>query len=115
LATLVKTMFRTKIDRPLVRKTVRLSARLRKVFTAASPTSTADLVSGIAVDLADFWEIGVEHQRRIQELLNMKFPKDAKRLEDMLYEFDIRLVMHAEWHAKHLKRLLAKFKNNLKK
>lgn len=115
LSALVKNMFRQKIDQTLIRRNVRLSARLCNVLGAASPNSTVDLVSGIAVDLADFWEIGEEHRQRVKKLLNMKFPKDRKRLEEMLYELDIRLVMHAEWHAKHLKKRLAKFKHDLTK
>jgi hypothetical protein len=115
LAALVKTMFHHKVNRALLHKNARLSAKLRKILTAASPESKLDLVSGIAVDLADFWEIGEEHQRRVKKLLNMRFPKDKKHLEDMLYEFDVHLVIHAEWHAKHLKKLLKKFRQDLSK
>jgi len=106
-------MFRKKIDMNLVRKNARLSARLRKVLSAASPQSKPDLISGIAVDLADFSEIGEEHNRRLKELSQMQFPRDRERLEDLIYEFDVRLVMHAEWHARHLKRRLAKLKLDL--
>jgi hypothetical protein len=112
LLKLVENMFRHKVNRSRIRRNVKLSARLRKVLAAASPSSTMNLISGIAVDLADFWEIGEEHRRRIKQLLNMQFPKDKKRFENMLYDFEIRLVIHAEWHAKHLKKFLAAYKKD---
>lgn len=99
-------------NRSLIRRNTKLSARLRKVLAAASPESSLNLISGIAVDLADFWEIGEEHRRRIKQLLNMQFPKDKKRFANMLYDFEIRLVIHAEWHAKHLKKFLAAYKKD---
>jgi hypothetical protein len=101
------------IDRKLIRKNVKLSANLGKVLAAASPRSTEYLRSGIAVDLADFWEIGEEHRRRIKELSAMRFPKDKQRFIDMLYEFEVRLVIHAEYHAKLLKRRLVRLKRDL--
>ncbi len=102
------------IDRKVIRKNVKLSTNLGKVLAAASPRSTEYLRSGIAVDLADFWEIGEEHRRRIKELSAMRFPKDKQRFIDMLYEFEIRLVIHAEYHTKLLKRRLARLKRDLK-
>jgi hypothetical protein len=114
LSTLLRSISHPKIDRNLIRKNVRLCARLRNILGAASPQSTVNLIGGIAVDLADFWGIGEEHKLRVKELLEMRFPKDRKRFEDMLYEFEIGLVMHAEWHAKHLRRRLEKMKKDLK-
>jgi hypothetical protein len=102
------------IDKKLIRKNVKLSGDLGKILRDASPHSTEYLLSGIAVDLADFWEIGIEHRRRLQELSGMKFPKDKDRFIDMLYEFEIRLVMHAEYHARLLKRRLTRLKRDLK-
>lgn len=113
LAKIAKNMFHKKVDQQLIRKNVRLSQHLFRILATASPQSTANLISGIAVDLADFVEIGEEHRRRVQELSKMKFPKDKKRFEDLLYEFEIRLVVHAEWHTRHLKRRLAKLKHDL--
>jgi len=102
------------IDKTLVRKYKKLYAQLVKVLSSASPKSTQDLISGIAVDLADFQEIAVEHQRRVKKFSQMHFPEDQEQFIDMLYEFEIRLVMHAEWHAKHLKARLAKLKRDLR-
>ena len=113
LSSIAKSISRPRVNRNLIDRNIRLSARLRKVLMAASPESSKNLISGIAVDLADFWEIGDEHRRRIKQLLSMQFPKDKKRFEDMLYDFEIRLVIHAEWHAKHLKKFLAAFKKDL--
>jgi hypothetical protein len=112
LSRIVKSISYPTVNRSLIRRNTRLSARLRKVLAAASPESSVNLISGIAVDLADFWEIGDEHRRRIKQLLNMQFPKDKKRFENMLYDFEIRLVIHAEWHAKHLKKFLAAYKKD---
>jgi hypothetical protein len=64
LSKIVKSISRPRVNRSLIRKNIRLSARLRKVLAAASPDSSKNLISGIAVDLADFWEIGDEHRRR---------------------------------------------------
>jgi hypothetical protein len=102
------------LDRNLIRKNVKLSKNLNKALTAVSPRSTEHLRSGIAVDLADFWEIGEEHRRRVKELCGMRFPKDKERFIDMLYEFEVRLVIHAEYHAKLLKGRLTRLKRDLK-
>jgi hypothetical protein len=45
----------------------------------------------------------------------MQFPEDKKRFEDMLYDFEVRLVIHVEWHAKHLRKFLAEFKKDFTK
>jgi hypothetical protein len=102
-----------RIDPGLIRKTQKLSGELFKVLACASPRSTTHLISGIAVDLSDFWEIGEEHRRRIKELRDMRFPRDRRRFEEMLYELQIRLVWHTEWHAKHLKGRLEQLKADL--
>lgn len=102
------------VDKTLTRRVVSLSHELNLVLSAASPKSKKDLISGVAVDLSDLWEIGEEHKRRIAKLLNMQFPKDKKRLEDMLYDFDIRLIYHAQWHLRLLKRRLARLKHDLR-
>jgi hypothetical protein len=104
----------SQIDQDLIRKNKKLSSELFKVLAVASPKSAVDLISGLAVDLADFWEIGEEHRQRIRELRNMRFPRDRQRFENMLYDLQIRLVWHAEWHAKHLKRRLEQLKVDLK-
>src|SRR5579859_2643836 len=80
LLELVENMFHQKVQKSRIRRNARLSARLRKVLSAASPDSATNLVSGIAVDLADFWEIGEEHRQRVKQLLKMKFPRDRNRL-----------------------------------
>ncbi len=102
------------VDTKLIRQNGKLTKKLSKVLAAASPKSTRYLISGIAVDLADFWEIAIEHERRVKELSRMRFPRDRKRFVEMLYEFEIRLVMHADWHARYLKRRLTKLKRDLK-
>lgn len=104
-----------RIDRRMIRKVVNLSRRLNAVLSAASPRSTKDLISGVAVDLSDLWEVGQEHERRIAKLLKMRFPRDKARLEDMLYDFEIRLIYHAEWHLRHLKKRLAQLRRDLRK
>jgi hypothetical protein len=103
-----------RIDRVAIRKNVKRSNNLLRVLAAASPKSSENLLSGIAVDLADFWDIAKEHQRRVKELSAMHFPRDKRRLENMLYEFEIGLVVHAEYHVKALKRRLAHLKRDLK-
>jgi hypothetical protein len=101
------------VERKLARQSAKLSASLYAVLTNASPRSTAYLRNGITHDLTDFWQIGEEHRRRIKVLAGMRFPKDKKRFIDMLYEFEVGLVIHAEYHAKLLKRRLAKLKRDL--
>lgn len=101
-------------DRDLIRKNVKRSQRLFRVLKAASPRSSEDLLSGIAVDLADFWDIGKEHQKRVAELRGMRFPRDRRRFIDMLAELEVGLVTHAEYHVKTLKRHLARLKKDLK-
>jgi hypothetical protein len=81
-----------KINRPFLRKYRDVYRRLEKVLAAASPKSKADLISGIAVDLADFWEIAVEHQRRIKQLTKLRYPRDRQQFIALLYEFEIRLL-----------------------
>jgi hypothetical protein len=113
LAALLKSISHPKIDGTLIRKYKHVRARLEKVLSAASPKSNPELISGIAVDLADFWEISVEHQRRIRSLSAIKFPRDQRRFVDLLYQFEIRLVMHADWHVKKLRPRLARLKRDL--
>src|SRR5438309_11578011 len=72
LSRIAKSISRPTANRSLIRRNTRLSARLRKVLAAASPESSVNLISGIAVDLADFCEIGDEHRRRIKQLLAMQ-------------------------------------------
>ena len=102
------------IEKKLTRQNARISATLYDVLTNACPRSTEYLRSGITHDLADFWQIGEEHRRRIKELSGMRFPKDKQRFIDMLYEFEVRLVIHAEYHAKLLKRRLTRMKRDLR-
>ena len=113
LSRIAKGISHPRVNKSLINRNIRLSARLRRALVAASPESSKNLINGIAVDLADFCEIGDEHRRRIKQLLSMQFPKDKKRFEHMLYDFEIRLVLHAEWHAKHLKKFLAAFRKDL--
>src|SRR5579859_1321423 len=114
LSELLKSISRPpKIDGMRIRKYKVTYGRLKKALSAASPNSKGDLISGIAVDLADFWEIAGEHQQRVRELAKMRFPKDQERFIDMLYEFEIRLLMHAQWHVKRLKPRLTRIKRDL--
>jgi hypothetical protein len=102
------------IDKNAIRQNLKRSNSLLKILSTASPKSSKDLLSGIAVDLADFWDIANEHQRRVAEMSKMRFPKDKRRFENMLYELEIGLVIHAEYHAKFLKRRLSRLKKDLK-
>ena len=113
LTALLKSISHPKIDKTFIRKYQCLRAGVEKVLSAASPKSNPKLISEIAVDLADFWEISVEHQRRIRSLRAMKFPRDQRHFINMLYDFEIRLVMHADWHVKQLRPRLAKLKRDL--
>jgi hypothetical protein len=101
------------LDPALIAKNGKLARRLSESLKTASPNSSEDLITGIAVDLADFWEIGEEHKRVLKKLLRMRFPKDKKRFENVLCEIDIRLVLHAEWHARALKIRLKKLRQDL--
>ncbi len=90
-----------------IRANRKLTDCLRKKLAEAARLDV-DVVGCVAVDLADIAQIGDNHRVRLKKLLNMKFPRDLEKLEGLLIEFEVDLLVHNQWHLNSLKRRLPK-------
>jgi hypothetical protein len=90
-------------------RTVRLARQLRQTFAKACPNLPKDVVSALAVDLADISEIGERHKEYLRQLLEMRFPEDLGKAETLLVHWiEVELLFHNQFHLKSLKRQLPK-------
>jgi len=73
------------------------------------PEASQDFLAGIAVDLADFWEIGEAHRVRLTTMLKLHGQRDRKRLAKLLTELYYRDVnAHLSYHVKSMGKTLPK-------
>jgi len=96
----------------MIKKNVRLANALRRKLEQAS-LGSIEILSEVAIDLADIATIGEKHKRRLKELLHLQLPQDLEKLDDLLAGFEVDLLWENEWHLKSLKRGLPKLVRNL--
>lgn len=94
------------------RANVKLARLLREKIAEAS-LGDSEMVSSVAVDLADIAAIGEKHRGRLRDLLRLHFPQDLDKLEDLLVGFDVDLLWENQWHLRSLKRKLPRLLANL--
>jgi hypothetical protein len=93
-----------------VRNNVRLARKLFDLLSRASPHSSGDLVSGLAVDLADLVHVGQKHLRFVQELLKMRLPRDRERLcSALVVNSEVNLFFENQYHLRSLQKGLPRF------
>jgi hypothetical protein len=109
LAAIEKAVRESSPKKALIMRTVRLADQLRHTLAKACPNLPQHVVSALAVDLADVSEIGIRHDKYLQQLLKMRFPEDLDKAETLLIHWiDVELLFHNQYHLKSLKRQLPK-------
>jgi hypothetical protein len=97
-------------NRRALQRNVRQANALRLILQAAAPRCHPDVVSAIAVDLADLARVAAKHQQHVRKLLTSK---RRSGLERVLAQIDVNLLFEANYHVKSLRKNLPKLVNHL--
>ncbi len=82
----------------------KIQGRLHALLDVAARSCTPKDISWTVVDLASLWEVSVNHERHIRQLLKCSYPRDRGKIEDLLTEIQVNLLSQGADNMKTLSK-----------
>lgn len=99
--------------RTQIKAHVRRAHDLRLLLQRVAPKCPPQIVSVVAVDLADLTNVAAKHQRHVNELLSPTTRRRKSRIETLLARIEVNLLFEANYHVKSLRRNLPRLVRHL--
>ena len=90
-----------------------IQTNLNSLLSLASPNSTAKAISWTCVDFAGLWEVSKNHISTMRRLLKCSYPRDRKKIEDLLTEIQVNLLSQGADHLKTLQVNLPRIRRDV--
>jgi hypothetical protein len=91
----------------LSNQSAQLKLQLEKIFRALLPNATEDEIDAVSHDLADWWEIGQRHARRIEAIIQAAALTDRKEVAEQLSDLQYGdLSAEVPWHIESMQKYL---------
>jgi hypothetical protein len=95
-------------DRDRIRKSAQIKVRLEAVLQSIIPEVAEDEVDSLSHDLADLWDIGQQHAKRIDRVVQLKGLDGRRELDEILSDLLYGDITELEYHIESLKKTLPK-------
>ena len=92
---------------------VRRANELRLFLQAAAPKCPPQVVSAVAVDLADLTNVASRHQQHVKELLSLTIHRRKSRIGRLLAQIEVNLLFEANYHVRSLQKNLPRLVKHL--
>lgn len=73
-------------DRERIQNSAQLKVKLETVLQVVLQSATGDEIDSLSHDLADFWDLGQQHNERIARILSFKGLENRYELDEILSE-----------------------------
>ena len=93
-------------DRKRTAETVQKIERLAVILKSVMPEASDDEIGTTAHDIADYWELSVRHQERMEQLLQLEGRGDRQKLADLLGDLVYGDVMELKYHSESMETTL---------
>ena len=96
-----------------IKDNVRTAGKLRELLQEIAPNCPTEVVSAVAVDLADLATVASEHRLHVKQILELAEPITKSQIEDILAKVKGNLLFEAQFHLDSLKKNLPKMTRSI--